>query len=122
MIIERSFGHSEEKLLSLNYLTRQQLHFKDNTTLLQLRDCVLAVAGKKNKIAISEMFSTELKFAADCLLKWFNKKFKSNNLELSNEIKKSMKLNIQLIGNKIVVVFVLFLLRSEQQSNIIQCG
>ena len=88
MIIERSFGHSEEKLLSLNYLTRQQLHFKDNTTLLQLRDCVLAVAGKKNKIAISEMFSTELKFAADCLLKWFNKKFKSNNLELSNEIKK----------------------------------
>ena len=34
------------------------------------------------------MFSTELKFVADCLLKWFNKKFKLNNLELTNGIKK----------------------------------
>ena len=34
------------------------------------------------------MFSTELKFTADCLLKWFDKKFKLNNLELSNEMKK----------------------------------
>ena len=33
------------------------------------------------------MFSTELKFAADCLLKWFIKKFKSNNIQLSNEEK-----------------------------------
>ena len=35
-----------------------------------------------------EMFSTELKFASDCLLGWFNKKHKSANLELSNEVKK----------------------------------
>ena len=33
------------------------------------------------------MFTIELKFAANCLLKWFNKKFKSNNLELSNDVK-----------------------------------
>ena len=39
------------------------------------------------------MFSTELKFAADCLLKWFNKKFKSNNLELSNEQKRKYEVN-----------------------------
>ena len=56
--------------------------------LLQLRDCLLAVAVKNSKIAISEIFTTELKFAADYLLKWFNKKFKSNNLELSNDIKR----------------------------------
>ena len=31
------------------------------------------------------MFSTELKFASDCLIKWFNLKFKKQNLELSNE-------------------------------------
>ena len=68
-IIERSFVHSRKKLTSLNYLTREQLNFKDNKTLLQLRGCVLAVVEKKNKIVISEMFSTELKFAADCLLK-----------------------------------------------------
>ena len=31
------------------------------------------------------MFSTELKFASDCLIKWFNLKFQKQNLELSNE-------------------------------------
>ena len=48
---------------------------------------MLAVAAKNSKIAISEMFTTELKLAADCLLKWFNEKFKSNSLELSNDVK-----------------------------------
>ena len=39
--------------------------------------------------AISEMFSTKLKFVADYLLALasFNKKFKNNNLELSNNKK-----------------------------------
>ena len=87
VILECSFGYSREKL-SLNYLTREQLDFKDNKMLLQLRDCVFAVADKKNKIEISEVFCTELKFATDCLLKWFNKEFKSNNLELSNGVKR----------------------------------
>ena len=87
-IIECSFGHSREKLTTLNYLTRKQLDFKDNKMLLQLKDCALTVADKKSIMAISEMFSTELKSAADCLLKWFNKKFKSNNLELSNDVKR----------------------------------
>ena len=39
---------------------------------------MLAVAAKNSKITISEMFTTELKFSADCLLKWFNKKFDLN--------------------------------------------
>ena len=90
--IERSFGQSCERLTSLSYLTREQLEFKDNKKLLQLRDCIVAVAEKKNKIAIYKMFSTKLKFAADCLLKWFNKKFKLNNLELSNEEKRKYEI------------------------------
>lgn len=45
---------------------------------------MLTVAAKENKIEISEMFTAELKFAADCLLECFNQKFKSNNLELSS--------------------------------------
>ena len=93
VIMERSFGHSRERLTSLSYHTWEQFEFKDRRTLLQLRDCALAVAKKKNKIAISKMFSTELKFAADCLLKWFNRKFKSNNLELSNEEKRKYEIN-----------------------------
>ena len=46
VIIEHSFGHSREKLTSLNYLMREQLKVKDRATLLQLRDCTLAVANK----------------------------------------------------------------------------
>lgn len=74
---------------------------------------MLAVAAKKTKIVISEMFTAELKFAADCLLERFNQNFKSNNLELSSnyeiEHKRNMKLSIRLIGFKIVVVFLPFL-------------
>ena len=80
VIVERSFGHSEYALTSLNYLTVDQLNFKNNKTLLQFRDCTLNVARKKSKLAIAEMFTTELKFAGDCLLKLFNKKYKSQNL------------------------------------------
>ena len=85
VITERSFGHSLEKLTKIDYLTTEQLKYKDLTTLKQLRDCAILVASKKNKIAISEMFLTELKFASNCLIKWFNLKFKKQNLELSNE-------------------------------------
>ena len=42
------------------------------------------------------MFTTELKFAGGCLLKWFSKKYKSKNLELSNEKKK--KENIKMVA------------------------
>ena len=69
VIIERSFGHSENSLTSLNYLTIDQLQYKDNKTLLQLRYCALNVATKKNKLAVPEMFSTEITFAGDCLIK-----------------------------------------------------
>ena len=80
VIIECSFGYSREGLTILNYLMWEQLEFKDSKTLLQLRDCALAVAERKNKIAVSEMFSAELKFSSDCLLNQFIKKFKLNNL------------------------------------------
>ena len=39
VIIEHSFGHSCEILTSLNSLTQEQLNFKDNKTLLKLRNC-----------------------------------------------------------------------------------
>ena len=74
VIIERSSGHSEYTVTSLNYLTVDQLNFKNNKTFLQLRGCALNIARKQRKLAIAQMFATELKFAGDCLLKWFNKK------------------------------------------------
>ena len=92
VITERSFGHSEHSLTSLNDLTIDQLQYKDNKTLLKLRDCALNVAKKKNKLAVAEMFNTEIKFAGDCLIKWFNKKFKSKNLELNNDLKRKYEI------------------------------
>ena len=85
VIIERSFGHSIQKLTTIDYLTSEQLKFKDVITLKQLRDCALSVANKKNKAAISEMFSTELKFASDCLLKWFHSKHKNSELSIQEK-------------------------------------
>ena len=92
IIIERSFGHPIEKLTSLDYLTIEQLKYKDLTTLKQLRDCPLSVATRKNELAISEMFSTELKFASECLMNWFNSKYKNQNLQLSNETKRNYEI------------------------------
>ena len=92
IIIERSFGHSLEKLTTIDYLTAEQLKFKDTTTLKQLRDCAFSVVSKKNKIAISEMFSTEMKFATDCLLNWFNSKYKNENLQLNIERKREYEI------------------------------
>ena len=75
-----------EKLTTIDYLTNEQLKFKDEITLKQLRDSALEVS-KRNKVnAISEMFSIELKFASECLLKWFYSKNKK--IELSIQEKK----------------------------------
>ena len=38
------------------------------------------------------MFSTELKFASDCLINWFNLKFKKQNLELGNEKRRAYEI------------------------------
>ena len=86
IIIERSFGHSAEKLTTIDYLTTEQLQFHDQITLKQLRDSAIEVSERKKTNAISEMFSIELKFASDCLLKWFYSKNKK--IELSIQEKK----------------------------------
>ena len=85
IIIERSFGHSREKLTTIDYLTNEQLKFKDEITLKQLRDSALEVSSKRKPNAISEMFSVELKFASDCLLKWFYSKNKKIELSLQEK-------------------------------------
>ena len=85
IIVERSFGHSFQKLTTIDYLTTKQLKYKDVITLKQLRDCALAVSSRKKCNAIAEMFSTELKFASDCLLKWFYSKNKKNELSIQEK-------------------------------------
>ena len=85
IIIERSFGHSLEKLCQIDYLTSEQLKYGDVITVKQLRDCALAVHKKTNVVAISEMFCTEIKFATDCVLKWYHSKYKNQELSLQSK-------------------------------------
>ena len=110
VIIERSFGHSEYTLTSLNYLTVDQLNFKNNKTLLQLRDCALNVARKKSKLAIakSQNVHYRIEICRKFLLKWFNEKYKSKNLELSNEKKKENLVNFLSIGKMVAGVYASF--------------
>ena len=98
VIIKRIFGHSQAKLCSPNYLINEQLKFKNITMLKQLRDYALSVSSKTKKIAISEMFTTEFKFAGDCLMRWFNAKFKSQNLVLSNDVKRKYEIEHPIDG------------------------
>ena len=90
IIIERSFGHSLEKLSQIDYLTSEQLKYGDIDTIRQLRDCALAVYKKSKALAISEMFCTEIKFATDCVLKWFYDKYRNHelNIETKNRFEK----------------------------------
>ena len=92
VIIERRFGHSQMRLCSLNYLTSEQLKFNDVTMLKQLRDCALSVASKRNKLAIWKVFTAELKFAGNCLMKWFNAKIKSENMQLRNDVRRKYEI------------------------------
>ena len=71
----------------MSYLTCEQLEFIAREQIQQLKDCARSVYEKRKKIMISEMFSYELKVAANFLLKWFNAEITSNNLELSLDAK-----------------------------------
>ena len=82
IIIERSFGHSLERLSQIDYLTSEQLKYKDIITLKQLRDSALAVYKKNNPLAVSEMFSIEIRFATNCLLSWFHNKYRNEEVDI----------------------------------------
>ena len=71
-----------KNLLTLDYLTKDQMQFLNKTTLCQLRDATYNVSSRKDKLAISAMFNIGIKFAIDALLKQFNAKVKSKNLVL----------------------------------------
>ena len=48
----------------------------------QLKDCTIKVSQRKKKYPINETCSTELKFASECLMKWFNRKYRIRFLEI----------------------------------------
>ena len=45
------------------------------------------VSGRRCKNAVAQVFAVKLKFASNCLLKWFNRKFKIQNMEIDHKQK-----------------------------------
>ena len=87
IIVERSYGHDLHKLNSINYLNAEQMNFIDPTVVRQLSDAAAHVANRKCKNAMGQMFSVELFFLKDTILRWFNKKIKSVNLTINPDLK-----------------------------------
>ena len=82
VIIDYSFDRSLDKDTTLGFLSRDKMQLLNRNTLLQLRDTAYNASTRKDKLAISTLFNIELKFATDALLKWFNAKINSKNLEV----------------------------------------
>ena len=67
IVIQKSYGHSLEKLCNIPYCPGNLSKYRDQATTAQLKDVTLRVSKQKFKKAISEMSCTELKFVNDCL-------------------------------------------------------
>ena len=87
IIVERSFAHSFQKLTTIDYFTNDQMNFVDIKVIKQLKDAAGNVCNKKDKNAVAHMFSIELYLLKQTLMSWFNRKIKSQNVELSNKVK-----------------------------------
>ena len=80
--MERSYGHSLEQLITIDYLTNDQMSFTDVTRVKQLNDIAQEVSQRKCKNALGQKFTIETALIKKALLEWFNKKIKSQYLEL----------------------------------------
>ena len=87
VIVQRRFGHSLLKVATVDYLTEDQLQFVDKDLINQLKDCAINVSERRCKNAVEQMFAVELNFASNFLLKWFNRNFKIQNMEIDHKEK-----------------------------------
>ena len=71
---------SNTKIFS--YLNKEMLENLDQVTAKQRKDCAVSAFNKTTKFAFSEIFSTELKVASDCIKNWFRQRFNIPFLEL----------------------------------------
>ena len=76
IIIQRSFAHSIEQLTSLDYFTREQITFIDQSLIKMLKDMAFEFVKRRCQNSIGQMFSIESALVKKTLLRWFNQKFK----------------------------------------------
>ena len=82
ILVERSSGHSFQKLITTDYLTEEQMAFVDVKVIKQLKDAVEHVSKGNCKKSLGQMFSIELYLIKYTLMTGFNRKIKSQHLQL----------------------------------------
>ena len=82
IIIQRSYAHSVEQLTSLDYFSQDQINFMNNDIVKQLKGITFEVSKRKCKNKMGQMFCIEVALVKKSLLNWFNKKYKSEFVEL----------------------------------------
>ena len=87
IVIFLSFQQTEDEIYSLNHFSEEHLKYFDKVNFKKLNDSATNVLINTKSTSLLEMFSTELKFNFDVLVKWFNDIFKSRFNEL-DELKK----------------------------------
>ena len=74
-----------EKLTTIDYLTEEQMGFVDVIVVKQLEDAAEHASQRKCKKSLAEMFSIELYLIKHTLMSWFNRKIKSQHLEINKK-------------------------------------
>ena len=81
IIVQRSYGHTLQQLTTLDYLTNDKMKFIHVKLVTQLKDMPQEVSWKC-KNASGQIFSVETALIKLTLLEWFNKKIKSQELDI----------------------------------------
>ena len=84
IMIQRSYAHSIDQLTSLNYFSDDQMKFNNLEIIRQLKDIAIDVSKRKCKNMMGQMFCIKTALVKKTPLAWFNKKYKSQFVELSS--------------------------------------
>ena len=105
IIVQRSYGHTLQQLITIDYLTNDQMKFISLKPVTKLKDMAEELSRRKCKNALGQMFSVETALLKSTLLEWFNNKIKSQHLELNLLMKSKYPIKIQLTDKKINVSY-----------------
>ena len=83
IIIQRSYVHAIEQLTSLEYFSQDQIKCINKDLAIQLKDIAFEVSKRKCKKTMGQMFCAECALVKKTLLEWFNRKPKSQYLQIS---------------------------------------
>ena len=93
IIIRRSYAHSLEQLTSLNYFSDDQMKFIDFEVIEQLKDIAIDVSKRKCKNTMGQIFCLKCALVKKTLLDWFNKKYRTQYLEVNAFVKMQYERN-----------------------------